>query len=230
MNKIKQVIILKKLFIIFGMIVIAMSVVLVESIIVSGKVITVYIDPGHGGSDGGAIGADGTYEKDIVLSTSLILADLFTSNGINVIMTRTEDVDLAPESSKNRKRDDIHERVRLINKSEADVYLSIHANTFPNSYYWGAQTFFKRNESRSRELAVLIQDSLIVNLLNTYRVAKHINDIYIVDHVTIPGVLVEIGFLSNRSDLELLKTKYYQQKIALAIYIGVCEYLEKYQK
>jgi N-acetylmuramoyl-L-alanine amidase len=220
---------MKRLFIIFGMIVIAISIVLVESVMVSGKVITIYIDPGHGGSDGGAIGSEGTYEKDIVLSTSSILADLFMSNGINVIMIRTEDVDLAPANSKNRKRDDIHERVRLINNSNADLYLSIHANTFPDSYYWGAQTFFKKNESRSRELAVLIQDSLIVNLLNTYRLAKHINEIYLVDHVTIPGALIEIGFLSNKGDLELLKTKYYQQKVAMAIYLGVCDYLEKYQ-
>ena len=231
MNKIKQVILLKKLWMALGVLCLALSFIIVE-VVQANKTsgVIIYIDPGHGGSDGGAIGADGTYEKDIVLPISLALEELFVSDGYDVIMTRREDIDLAPSGSHNRKRDDIHKRVELINNSGAELYLSIHANIFPNSYCWGAQTFFKRNESKSRELAVNVQNSLLLNLMNTYRVAKHINDVYIVDNVIIPGCLVEVGFLSNREELELLKSNNYQKEVAMAIFLGVKEYLEKYQK
>lgn len=194
----------------------------------SDKVI-IFIDPGHGGFDGGAIGTDGTYEKEIVLLIGLMLEDMFINDGYQVLMTRREDIDLA-ESGNNLKRSDIYKRVEIINGSNAEIYLSIHANSFPNSYYWGAQTFFKRNESKSRELAVAVQDSLIVNLLNTYRLAKHINDVYLINNIDIPGCLIEVGFLSNKKELELLKTENYQREVAYAIYLGVKDYLERYGK
>jgi len=223
------VIYLKKIWIVIGIICISISLVVVEGVMATNKTI-IFIDPGHGGFDGGAIGADGTYEKDIVLAIGLFLEDLFVSDGYQVLMTRREDIDLAEPGVHNLKRSDIYKRVEMINSSGADLYLSIHANSFPNSYYWGAQTFFKRNESRARELAVAVQDSLIVNLLNTYRVAKHINDVYLIDNISIPGCLIEVGFLSNKKELALLKTTFYQQEVAYAIYLGVKQYLERYGK
>lgn len=221
---------MKKLVIGLGILCISISFIFIERVITVNTTngITIYIDPGHGGRDGGTIGADGTYEKDIVLEISLILEDLFIDKEYQVIMIRTEDIDLAPSGSKNQKRDDIHERVKLINNSAADLYLSIHANSFPDSYYWGAQTFFKKNESKSRELAVSIQDSFMINLMNTYRVSKHISDIYLVDNIKIPGCLIEVGFLSNKKELELLKTRNYKEEVAYAIYLGVIEYLNRY--
>lgn len=191
------------------------------------KGITVFIDPGHGGSDGGAIGIDGTYEKDVTLSVALKLKSMFVNAGINVLMTRDRDYDLAPDGSRNQKRDDIHKRVKLINESDADFYISIHANSFPSSKVYGAQTFYKQNESLSRDLAVCIQESILINLLNTKRVAKTILGIYLVDHVKKPGVLVEVGFLSNLEELQLLRDENYHFQMAQAIFLGCCEYLEK---
>jgi len=220
---------MKKLVLIIAIILLS-GVLLVTEAVLKGfddDEIIVFIDSGHGGSDGGAIGSDGTYEKDIVLSISLRVKELCENSGFKVLMTRDKDYDLAPKGSRNKKRDDIHKRVEMINDSNADFYLSIHANSFPSKNVWGAQTFYKQNESLSRDLAVCIQNSIVENLQNTKRVAKMINEVYLIDHVKIPGVLVEVGFLSNINELSLLKTNTYQQQVAMAIYLGLCEFLEK---
>jgi N-acetylmuramoyl-L-alanine amidase len=190
----------------------------------------IYIDAGHGGSDGGAIGYDGTYEKDLVLIISKKLERILSINGFTVIMTRTDDYDIAPIDSRNRKVDDIHERVRRIKNSNAYLYLSIHANSYPSRFVWGAQTFFNKNNNESRDLANFIQDSFIINLLNTHRVAKTISGIYLVDKVSVTGCLIEVGFLSNIEELSNLKRGSYQDKIVNAIYLGLCDYLQKNSK
>ncbi|HHU55513.1 MAG TPA: N-acetylmuramoyl-L-alanine amidase CwlD, partial [Acholeplasmataceae bacterium] len=219
---------MKKVFFIFIILLLASLFICVEAVMDSNKKsdIIIYLDPGHGGRDGGAIGVDGTYEKDITLSICFKLRDLFINSGFKVLMTREGDYDLAPTGSRNHKRDDIHKRVDMINKSNADFYISVHANSFPSSKVHGAQTFFKQNESLSRDLAVCIQNAILVNLLNTKRIAKHIKGIYLIDHVLKPGVLVEVGFLSNANDLSLLKDENYQLEMAMAIFLGTCEFLE----
>lgn len=109
----------------------------------------IYLDPGHGGSDGGAVGADGTTEKDIVLNVCLCLKTYLENAGFQVKMTRAGDYDLAPGSSKNRKRDDIHRRCRMINASDCLLYLSVHANKFSDKRIRGAQVFIiKTNPAR----------------------------------------------------------------------------------
>lgn len=229
LNNIYQVINLKKILFIISLVLLTSTFIITEVVSeeLNDNEIIIFIDPGHGGSDGGAIGIDGTYEKDIVLSVSLKLRELFINSGFRVLMTRDTDCDLAPSGSHNKKRDDIHKRVQMVNSSKADFYLSIHANSFPNKRVWGAQTFYKRNESLSRDLAVCIQDSIVEKVQNTTRVAKIITDVYLVDNIKLPGALVEVGFLSNDDELHLLKNPTYQQEMALAIYIGTCEYLEK---
>lgn len=187
----------------------------------------IYIDPGHGGIDGGAIGSDGTYEKDITLAISLKLRDILNSNGYTVLMTRDRDIDLST-NPKNKKASDIHNRVKMINESNAHLYVSIHANIFPSKNVFGAQTFYKGSNTSSGILANCIQSALIVNLLNTYRVSKAITDVYLVDHVNIVGCLVEVGFLSNQNDLKNLKDSVYQEKMAYCIYLGINEYITKY--
>lgn len=189
----------------------------------------IYIDPGHGGSDGGAIGKDGTYESYLTLIIAQKLATALSKDHYKVYMTRTGDYDLAPSNSRNRKRDDIYERVKLINASDADLYVSIHANAFPSSKIKGAQVFYKANDQKSQSLALCVQDALLLEMLNTYRVAKSIANIYLIDHVQIPGCLIEVGFLSNDEELNNLKNATYQDKIVRAIYLGIQEYLQNNQ-
>lgn len=197
--------------------------------ILSGKkrvaALIIYLDPGHGGMDGGAVAADGTMEKDIVLNVCYHVRTYLENAGFGVIMTRSGDYDLAPLGSKNKKRDDIYKRCDLINNSDCTLYLSIHANKFFDSRVYGAQVFFRKNDVEGKRLAECIQSMIRETLLNTKRAAKSIAGKYLIDHVIKTGCLVEIGFLSNGTELELLKDSAYQEKMALAIFSGVISFL-----
>ncbi|XMB86297.1 N-acetylmuramoyl-L-alanine amidase [Mycoplasmatota bacterium WC44] len=183
--------------------------------------VSIYIDPGHGGRDGGASGSDGTKEDEIALEVSLLLREYFEGIGITVYMTRDGDYDLATQN-RNRKREDIQKRVNLVNTSDVDMYLSIHLNAIGSSKWRGAQTFYYG--SKNKELAETIQ-GFLVEKTDTYRKAKKISNIYLLEHANKEGVLIEIGFLSNQTELELLKTNKYQDQLAHTIYLGVLEYL-----
>lgn len=185
----------------------------------------IVIDPGHGGVDGGCVAKDGTEEKDINLEVSLMLKEALEKKGFNVLLTRDGDYDLASKESENRKREDIHKRVKIINESGAKLYLSIHVNYYPNAEISGSQVFFKKDSDNSKVLGVLMQNSLKEKLGNTKRFAKEINDKYLVDNVMIPGVLIEIGFLSNKEELLNLKNGEYQKRLSEAICSGVVNYL-----
>lgn len=142
-----------------------------------------------------------------------------------MLLTRDGDYDLASKESENRKREDIHKRVKIINESGAKLYLSIHVNYYPNAEISGSQVFFKKDSDNSKVLGVLMQNSLKEKLGNTKRFAKEINDKYLVDNVMIPGVLIEIGFLSNKEELLNLKNGEYQKRLSEAICSGVVNYL-----
>ena len=186
----------------------------------------IYLDPGHGGSDGGAVGADGTAEKDIVLNVCLCLKTYLENAGFQVKMTRAGDYDLAPGSSKNRKRDDIHRRCRMINASDCLLYLSVHANKFSDKRIRGAQVFYNKNQPGSKVLSEAIQEAIGGILQNTRRFAKPINGKYLIENAEKTGCLVEIGFLSNPEELNLLKDAVYQDRMAYAIFTGILMFLE----
>jgi len=191
----------------------------------SGKI--VIIDAGHGGPDGGAVG-DEVLEKDVTLKISLMIRDYLQGQGALVMMTRDDDYDLADEQVKGygrRKVEDLKKRLKLINESSADMYLSIHLNAIPSAKWRGAQTFYHGSLEENKNLAKFIQAEIKDNLKNTDRDAKPIEGIYLLKHAKVPGALVEVGFLSNRAERELLQTKKYQRKIAESIYEGVNRYL-----
>ncbi|MDQ0272621.1 N-acetylmuramoyl-L-alanine amidase CwlD [Cytobacillus purgationiresistens] len=190
----------------------------------SGKVIL--LDPGHGGPDGGA-GKGDTLEKDIALDVSLRLRDYLQEQGALVMMTREDDRDLAPEETKGysrRKVEDLKKRLDMINHSDAEFYVSIHLNAIPSSKWSGAQTFYAPHIIENTRAAKFIQDELIRNLENTTRRAKQLKNVYILENSKKPGALVEIGFLSNPSEKELLKQDEYQDKVAAAIFNGILRY------
>lgn len=179
----------------------------------------IYLDPGHGGFDGGCVG-NGLIEKDITLNISLKLKKHLEACGYNVYLTREIDKALSKE-----KANDIYKRVALINNANTILYISIHANSYPHASIKGAQTFYQNNDE-NKKLAELIQNNLqLIDLKNT-RSAKSISGKYLLEHINKTGCLVEVGFLSNPIESKLLNDEHYQNKIAYAIYAGILSYLE----
>lgn len=188
----------------------------------------IIIDPGHGGIDGGAVGrTTGVYESKINLEISLKLRKFLEESGSLVLMTRDEDVGLYTDDGtiRKKKNEDLRNRKRLFDESNADAVISIHLNSFPESKYYGAQSFYPKNSERSKLLAELIQEELIRVLDNgNTRKAKVKNDVYILQNTKVPTVIVECGFLSNPEEERLLQNPDYQEKIAWSIYVGILRY------
>ena len=190
----------------------------------TGEVIV--LDAGHGGPDGGAEGK-GVQEKDVALNIVMYLKDYLQEEGALVILTREDDRDLASDETKgysNRKSEDLKKRLEIINESDANLYLTIHLNAIASSKWSGAQTFYTPHFKESEDVAKFIQDEIKRNLENTNRYAKPINNVFLLKYADIPGALVEVGFLSNPHERELLKTEEYQKKLAAAIYQGILRF------
>ena len=185
----------------------------------SGKIIV--IDPGHGGKDPGTIN-DTIYEKDINLAISKALEIELSKVGATVILTREDDYDLAKPNARWRKKSDFDNRINLINNSNANLYLSIHLNYLTNESYYGPQVFYDLEENKN--LAQIIQKTLNENLKTDREIKKIPNKTYMYDKLTIPGVLIECGFLSNEKEKSNLITEEYQQKIASFITDAIISY------
>lgn len=187
----------------------------------------VVIDPGHGGEDPGALGSNGVHEKDIVLEVSKKLSDTLRQSGAQVLITRESDRDLSDPELRNLykvKVQDLTRRVELANQNNADIFLSIHVNSFPDKRENGAQTFSQPGSEESKKLAVAIQKELNNFLENPGREAKQVD--YFANRMTkMPSVIVEIGFISNPGEEKLMQDPVYQNKIAWSIYAGIARYL-----
>lgn len=189
-----------------------------------GVPVTVVIDPGHGGEDGGAVSSDGVMESHINLSISCQVNDLLRFAGQRTVLTRSEDVSIHTEGDtvRARKASDIRNRVALVNGTENAVLLSIHQNSLPSSRVThGAQVFWNTAEG-SETLARVVQDSLnmAVNGGNEKNSKQIPATIYLMKHVTAPAILVECGFLSNAEETVKLQEPSYQLKLATAITSG----------
>ena len=180
-----------------------------------GKVI--YLDPGHGGTDPGAVYKD-IYEKDITLSICKKLKEALEQEGAIVYMTRYDDYDLS-SSTYNRKKQDLNNRAKVINESMADMYISIHLNSISSSTWRGAQVFYDDINKNNNKLAQILQ-----NNLNKERKIKEIDSMLMNRKIKIPGVLIEVGFLSNPNDRYLLKDFDYQNKLSNTIKKSILEY------
>lgn len=181
----------------------------------------VYIDPGHGGIDPGACGKK-YLEKDIVLNVALYLGVRLQKSGAKVVYTRTGDYDL-----ETAEVDDLTARLRLMKSSKATIVISIHCNAFTSPYERGAQTFYNASgHPGSKKLAALIQEELVKETGTDREISARL-DHFILNHATVPAVTVELGFLSNPSEEDLLGSPSYQQKLAECIYRGVLKYVSR---
>jgi N-acetylmuramoyl-L-alanine amidase len=142
-------------------------------------------------------------------------------------MVREDDRDLGTSQGLlKRKREDLAQRIQLAMDAQADVYLSIHANSFPDPKLTGAQTFYHSDSPEGKLLAQAIQQELN-NMTNGKRVAKGNQDIYVLKKAHQAAVTVELGFLSNLEEEKLLTTSEYQERLAIAIYQGLSVYFSK---
>jgi len=189
---------------------------------------TIIIDAGHGGEDGGAIGKNGTKEKDLNLSISLKLKNALIKNGFNVQMTRETDTMLSePDEKKHKKRSDLNNRVKMTRKFENGIFLSIHMNYYDSPAQKGAQMFYSVNNEKSKLLAMCIEKEFKTSVdPDNKRVSKPAgNEIFIMKHIKLPACLIECGFISNREEEKLLNDAAYQDKIVNAIVTGVKKYI-----
>lgn len=175
----------------------------------------------------GTSSASGTTEQELNLQITLKLQEVLEQSGVKVILTRSDDngiYEVDKDSIRSKKISDTKNRVYIGNNSDADIYVSIHMNYYTDSQYSGWQTFYQSSNENSKRLATLIQESLNENIGQNKRNPMAIKGVYIMDHVKIPSVIVECGFLSNKSDEEKLKTDSYQSQLAWGIYIGIQKY------
>ena len=192
---------------------------------------TVVLDAGHGGEDGGAQAPDGRLEKTYNLEIAQILRRYLQNAGFSVIMTRETDDDLSDPSLPTihtRKEDDLQKREQLVRDNSPCYFISIHQNKFSDSQYEGAQVLYSPNHEESQKLAQSIQESFASFLQpNNTRTPKAATDsIYLLWHIQQPAVLVECGFLSNEEEAALLQNPVYQRKVASCILLGLAAYLE----
>ena len=180
-----------------------------------------YVDPGHGGRDSDAISST-FMEKDMNMILSNKLASELFNRGAMVFLTRDGDYDLS-RSTINKKRDDLYRRVRLINSSKCDMYISIHMNASPSSKWQGIQVFYSNILKENKLLAALITDSLSSNMKNV-RDYKKENGYYMYSKLKVPGVLIEAGFISNSNDNYKIRQNEYQDIFVKNVVNGIEKY------
>lgn len=185
-----------------------------------GKVI--YLDPGHGGRDSGATSKN-ILEKDINLIISKKIEKELIAKGATVYLTREKDIDLSTTSN-NKKRSDLTNRAKLINNSNTDMYVSIHLNYITSSIWKGLQIFYTNKNKENKNIANSITAYLKEKSKNI-REPKEENSYYMYKQITKPGILIELGFLSNPSDRYQLTTESYQNKLSINISNAIENYL-----
>ncbi len=187
---------------------------------------TVALDPGHGGYDGGARAHDsGLWEKEITLQIALEIEKALVEQGAEVVLTRREDVCLAEgdTATKARKREDLQKRRDIAEEAGADVLLSIHMNEYRSRKESGPQVFYQRGADSGRLLAGALQQAMLEELDPPKRRVAMAGDYYVL-RGKLPSALVECGFLSNAAEEKLLLDPAYQRRIGLAVANGLAEY------
>lgn len=184
----------------------------------------IYLDAGHGGIDSGAVYGN-IYEKDINLILVNKLASELVSRGAIVYLTRDGDYDLSTTKI-NRKRSDLANRAKLINKSNCDLYLSIHLNYMVNSKWGGLQIFYNDKNIENKNIADFLTNSLKKEF-SYIRDYKYDNTYYMYKFIDKPGILIEMGFLSNSNDRYRLTRDEYVDKLILSIADNLSIYFSK---
>jgi N-acetylmuramoyl-L-alanine amidase len=173
------------------------------------------IDPGHGGPDPGAVGINGLRDTDVVLDVSLQVAQLLEAKGVEVLLTRTSDIDV-----------DLPPRVALANSNRADAFLSIHANALSLSRpdVNGIETFYFQT-ARSRALAQAVQDQMLAISPGSPDRGARPGRFFVIRRTVMPSALAEMGFVTGQLDSPRLADPQFRRRMAVAIATGLLNYL-----
>lgn len=187
----------------------------------------VVIDAGHGADDPGKVGVNGEIEKDINLKIAQKVKEKLEAEGITVVMTREDDEGLYDDTVSNKKRADMEKRVALINKTNPEVVVSIHQNSFSDPSVRGPQVFYFAESETGQQFATAMQEELWKVDTNYQRQIKANNSYYILKRTEVPTIIVECGFLSNEEEARLLSEDSYQETVANAICSGITKWVDK---
>lgn len=196
-----------------------------DSYMINTKNITIVLDAGHGGIDGGSVGVNTKItEKELNLVYSKKLENYLKAFGIRVVQTRYSLDGLYDPTSKNLKESDMKRRAEIIEKTKPQAVVSIHMNKYTDSRLRGAQVFYNEENPNSINLANSIRDELVKNIEHSRDLTLS-GDYYMVKCSNIPSVIVECGFLSNPDEEILLQDEKYQERICYTIFLGIIRYL-----
>lgn len=211
----------------------------VDAAALSPQPIKIVLDAGHGGHDSGAIGVNGIYEKDVNLDITLRLRDLLLLEGYDVVLTREVDRTLVPYKTNEQKRADLQARVDVATNVLADMFVSIHSNSFKaNSqgtlilYYdpsnsspqYAATERMNQWSQESKQLGTVVLNS-IIGRLGLKNLGVEPSNVYVVRSGTVPSILVETAFLSNKEEASKLADPTFRQQMAEAIANGISSYM-----
>ena len=189
----------------------------------------VVIDAGHGGTDPGKVGVDGSLEKDINLQITRKLQRFLVMADVDVVLTRDGDAGLYDEEAPNKKVQDMKRRIIMIEEAAPVMTVSIHQNSYPEEYVKGAQVFYYKDSAESQEAAEIMQESLRERLdTENKREAKANGSYYLLKKTSSPVIIVECGFLSNSGEAAKLSEDDYQERVAWAVFMGIMRYLNGY--
>lgn len=181
--------------------------------------VVIVVDPGHGGEDPGKVGINDVLEKDLNLQIAKKVKKLLEEAGIKIVMTRTNDK--VPDA----KKEDLNQRVQLINETKPKLALCIHQNSYPDEKIKGAQVFYHTITPEAEDVASIVQEQLrTVDPTNTRQIKE--NDTYfMLKNTQVPTIIVECGFLTNPDEATKLTQEDYQDKLAQAICEGVVKWM-----
>lgn len=196
------------------------------------KGVTVVLDAGHGGVDGGAVGRDGSVEKEINLAITLEIGRLLEGAGVAVVYTRTDDREVCTDEERDsghRKMYDLKNRLSIAEAREDAVLVSIHMNTYPSPNCQGLQVYYAPASPEGRTLAEKVQARVRADLQpdNRRAVKAAGENIYLLHHATLPAVLIECGFLSSPEECKKLSSSDYQRELSFSIFCAIIEYIEQ---
>lgn len=187
---------------------------------------TIVIDPGHGGNDPGKVAINSALEKDVNLAIALKLKKYLEQEDMEVVMTRQEDKGLYEETDSNKKVHDMKNRLAIMEGAKPALVVSVHQNSYPEESVSGVQVFYYRDSAEGKRAALLMQEQMIATLQPAKeREAKENSTYYILKKTTVPTIIVECGFLSNREEADRLTSEDYQERVAWAIHLGIMRYI-----